>query len=528
MNSINNYSSLPAMALASAKEWGAKNAIVDGDSTLSFQALADMMVQVAQSLIASGIKPGDRIAVWAPNSIAWIPAVLGIQAAGAWVVPLNTRLKSDEAIYILEKTDAEMIMAADEFMGMNYIAGLTEAKPSLRALEKTVVLPPPESLHTADWDAFLARGKDVDSQQVYDLISAIKGDDVCDIIFTSGTTSAPKGVLLTHMGSLGTYNIFNRDFGLKADSRYMITTPFFHCFGYKCGWMMAMMNGATSYPVAVFDGRKSLELVSNEGITHMGGSPTMFDAMLDDPEFTQFDLSSLNTCVISATAIPEKIVHRVRNEMGISNTFTGYGLTENHGFVSLTAPCDGPEVVATTAGRIIPELEYKVVDDEGKEVPNGEDGELILRGFMNMKGYYQDDAETEKAMGDGWLKTGDVVRVDENRYIKITDRKKDIYIMGGFNVAPAEVENSMLAMDGIAQIAIVAAPDKKFGEVGAAFVVKAAGSNISEDDVIAYAREHLANYKVPRYVEFVDSYPMNAMGKVLKRDLKKVIEAKLA
>ena len=515
------------MALASSKQWGQKNAIVDGGSVLSFQALADMMVQVAQSLIAGGIKPGDRVAVWAPNSIAWIPAVLGIQAAGGWVVPLNTRLKSDEAIYILEKTDAAMIFAADEFLGMNYIAALTDAKPDLRALEKAVVLPAPQSLHTPEWDAFLALGKDVDSQQVYDFIEGIDGTDVCDIIFTSGTTSAPKGVLLTHMGSLGTYDIFNRDFGVNASSRYMITTPFFHCFGYKCGWMMAMMNGATSYPVAVFDGRKSLELVSNEGITHMGGSPTMFDAMLDDPEFERFNLSTLNTCVISATTIPEQIVHRVRNELTIANTFTGYGLTENHGFVSLTIPSDSAEVIATTAGRVIPELEFRVVNDEGNDVASGEDGELLVRGFMNMKGYYQDEVETEKAMGDGWLKTGDIVRADENRYIKITDRKKDIYIMGGFNVAPAEVENSMLAMDGIAQIAIVAAPDKKFGEVGAAFVVRAAGSTISEDDVIAYAREHVANYKVPRYVEFVDAYPMNAMGKVLKRELKKVIEAKL-
>jgi acyl-CoA synthetase (AMP-forming)/AMP-acid ligase II len=524
---MDNYISIPAMALASAKKWGPKTAIVDGDASLTYQALAEMMIDVAKSLITLGIKPGDRVAIWAPNIISWIPAALGIQAAGGWVVPMNTRLKSDEAIYILEKTQAAMLFTVDEFLGVNYKAMLVEARPELSALQNTVLLPPSGSIDTEAWQQFLTMGEAIESQQVYDRIASIQPYDVSDIIFTSGTTSAPKGVMLTHKGSLGTYDIFNRDFGLDSASRYMITTPFFHCFGYKCGWMMAMMNGATSYPIAVFDGRKSLELIANEGITHMGGSPTMFDAMLNDPELERFNLDTLDTCVISATTIPEQIVHRVRNELTIAHTFTGYGLTENHGFVSLTRANDTAEVVATTAGRIIPELDFRVVDDNGNPVPNGKDGELLVRGFMLMKGYYQDDEATAKAVVDGWLHTGDVVRVDDNGYLKITDRKKDIYIMGGFNVAPAEVENALLAMEGIAQIAIVAAPDKKFGEVGAAFIIRTPGSDICAADVITYAREHLANYKVPRYVEFVDAYPMNAMGKVLKRDLKAIIEKKL-
>lgn len=528
MDSINNYSSIPAMALDSAARWGDQNAVVDGGSSLTFKALAELMIQVARALVASGIRPGDRVAVWAPNSIAWIPAVLGIQAAGGWVVPLNTRLKSDEAIYILEKTDASMLFTVDEFIGINYRSLLSAANPDLKVLKNTVLLPTPGHIETPEWNEFLKLGESVDSQLIHDQIAAIKPFDVSDIIFTSGTTSAPKGVMLTHMGSLGAYHIFNRDFGLDENSRYMITTPFFHCFGYKAGWMMAMMNGAASYPVAVFDGRKALELISSQGITHMGGSPTMFDAMLADPELDSFDLSHLNTCVISATTIPEQIVHRVRNELTIVNTLTGYGLTENHGFVSLTSPTDGAEVIASTAGRIIPELEFRVVDEQGNDVPDGTDGELLIRGFMNMKGYYRDEEETAKAVVDGWVLTGDIVRVDGNRYLKITDRKKDIYIMGGFNVAPAEVENALIEMDGIAQIAVVAAPDTKFGEVGAAFIIRNPGSEITKQQVIDYASEHLANYKVPRHVEFVDSYPMNAMGKVLKRDLKTLIEARLA
>lgn len=291
---------------------------------------------------------------------------------------------------------------------------------------------------------------------------------------------------------------------------------------------MAMLAGAVSYPVAVFDGRTALETITSQGITHLAGSPTMFNAMLDDPQRDDFSFESVESAIISASTIPEVLVHRVRDEMGVNSIITAYGLTENHGFVSTTHPYDTPETVVTTAGQVISELEARVVDDEGNDLPVGEEGELLVKGFMVMSGYYGDEEATAKAVIDGWLHTGDVVRMDENRYLKIVDRKKDIYIMGGFNVAPAEVEETILQLDGVAQVAVVGAPDERFGEVGAAFLIRYPDSGITAEQVINYCKEHLANYKVPRYVEFLEAYPLNATGKVLKRELRDQIAAKLA
>lgn len=516
----NEFTTIPAMALASADRWAERTAVIDGSASLTFRGVADLMVQIGQALIARGIQPGDRVAIWAPNAIAWIPVALAVQAVGAWLVPLNTRLRGEEAAYILRKTDAAMLFTVSGFLGTDYLRMLEQADAGLRALQSTVVIPNPGQLDVEGWQAFIDSGSAVAAEQVNHRMAALGPDDISDIIFTSGTTSLPKGVLLRHGASLAAYSVFNRSYGVGEGDRYLIITPFFHCFGYKAGWMMAMMHGAVTLPMAVFEGRKALELIHEQRITHMGGSPTMYLAMLEDSERSRFNLSSLTAVTISATTVPEVVVHRVRDELGVSHTFTGYGLTETHGFVSLTGPADLPAAVATTAGRIIDELEFRVVDDTGCDVPPGEDGELWVRGFNVTPGYYEDPEGTANAVVEGWLHTGDVVRVDADRYLTVTDRKKDIYIMGGFNVAPAEVEQELLKMPGVSQVAVVGAPDPDFGEVGAAFIIRAAGSDLTGEQVIAYARERLANYKVPRKVMFVEAFPVNAMGKTLKRELR--------
>jgi len=508
------------MALASARTWGHQVAVIDGEAHLSFQGVADIMVQVARGLIARGVQPGDRVAIWAPNAIAWIPVALGVQAAGAWLVPLNTRLLGEEAAYILAKTDARALFTVQDFLGVDYQAMLMAQDPNLRALGDVVQLPLPGGLDSPDLARLLADGSAVEEGEVHRRIAALTGDDICDIMFTSGTTSMPKGVLLRHGASLEAYRIFNRSYGMAAGSHCIITTPFFHCFGYKAGWMMALDHGAVSHPVAVFDGRTALAMIQREGITHMGGSPTMFQAMLDDPERDSYDLSSLDSVVISATTVPEHLVHRVRDELGVEYAITGYGLTENHGFVSVNRRGDAPHLIATTAGRVIDEIEAVVVDDDGDEVEPQEQGELWVKGFMVTPGYYDDPEATAAAISDGWLHTGDIVTMNEDRYLRITDRKKDIYIMGGFNVAPAEVENVIAKMEGVAQVAVVGAPDPRFGEVGAAFVIPRVAGVLSGEEVIDHCRRRLANYKVPRHVIFVDAFPLNAMGKVLKRDLR--------
>lgn len=514
-------SSIPAMARASAAQWGDAPAINDGDARLSFLDVEREMFRVARALIASGVERGDRVALWAPNSAFWIPAALGIQATGAWLVPINTRFRGEEAAYALERVGATALITVDEFLGVDYVSMLRAAAPGLAALGTVALLPQPGHVTSEHWDEFLATGDDVPDDAVASCIDALTADDICDIILTSGTTGYPKGVMLRHGTSLRAYQTFNElSFQLEVASRQLVITPFFHCFGYKAGWMIGLATGAVTFPIAAFDPIEAIRLISGEKITHMGGSPTMYTAILDHPDRPQHDLSSLRTCTISAAAIPEQLVRRVRDEMGVASTLTGYGLTEHHAVVAVSRPTDPPELIATTAGQILDGVEARVVDDHGSDVPDGETGELLLRGPLVMSGYYGDDEATAAAIVDGWLHTGDIVRLTADRYVTITDRKKDIFIMGGFNVAPAEVERVLLDVPEVAQVAVVGAPDEHFGEVGVAFVVATPGSTVTADEVIAFARQHLANYKVPRRVEFVDTLPLNATGKVLKHELR--------
>ncbi len=307
----------------------------------------------------------------------------------------------------------------------------------------------------------------------------------------------------------------------------MVPTPFFHCFGYKAGWMIGLMKGAVTFPIAVFEADAVLELIQRERITHMPGPPTMFSAVLDHPRRDEYDLSSLRQAIVGAATIPAVLVRRMRDELGIGSILSAYGLTENHALVSLTAPDDPPDVVATTVGRVLADVDLRVVDDAGHDAPAGEPGELLVRGPFLMTGYYEDADATSRTIVDGWLHTGDVGVLDTEGYLRITDRKKDMFIVGGFNVAPAEVEKALGAMAGIAQVAVVGIPDAYFGEVGAAFVIPTPGADVAPDDVMAYAREHLANYKVPRRVFLVEEFPVNATGKVLKNDLREQVQALL-
>jgi acyl-CoA synthetase (AMP-forming)/AMP-acid ligase II len=282
-----------------------------------------------------------------------------------------------------------------------------------------------------------------------------------------------------------------------------------------------VMFGATTIPVAVFDGDEVMAVIERERVTHMPGAPTMFWAILDHPRRADYDLSSLRVAMVAAASVPEELVHRMREELRLDTAMGGYGLTENHALVALTLPDDPPDVVATTVGRVVAGLELRVVDDEGEEVPTGQRGELLVRGFAHMNGYYDDPEATAAVIVDGWLHTGDIVILDERGYLHIVDRKKDMVIVGGFNVAPAEVEKALIGFEKIGQVAVIGIPDHHFGEVVAAFVIPKLGEAITAEDVIDYAREHVANYKVPRRVEIVDALPLNATGKVLKGELRK-------
>jgi acyl-CoA synthetase (AMP-forming)/AMP-acid ligase II len=504
-----------------AADFGDREAFVDGDVRLSFSDVERGMVEVARSLMARGVEPGDRVAIWAPNCTTWITAALGTLAARAWLVPLNTRLKGDEAAALLRTADVRTLFVGDGFLDVDYSALLRAADAGVRALDDIVQLPLPSVAPGEEWASFLASGTSVPRRAVDESVDAASPGDVSDVIFTSGTTGSPKGVMLRHGATLAGYHTFSDRFALRAGDRYVIPTPFFHCFGYKAGWIASLMRGAVGFPLAVFEPERVLELIERERITHMPGPPTMFSALLDHPRRDEFDLSSLRQAIIGAATIPAVLVRRMREELGIGGILSAYGLTENHALGSLTDRDDDPETVATTVGRPLPGIEMRLVDDDGHDSPHGQPGEILIRGDFLFSGYLGDEEATARVLSGGWLHTGDVGVFDERGYLRVTDRKKDMFIVGGFNVAPAEVEKGIGAMEAVAQVAVVGMPDSYFGEVGAAFVVPRPGTVLTPDDVTDYARAHLANFKVPRRVEIVDTLPLNASGKVLKTELRR-------
>jgi acyl-CoA synthetase (AMP-forming)/AMP-acid ligase II len=349
---------------------------------------------------------------------------------------------------------------------------------------------------------------------------AVAGDDLSDVIFTSGTTGHPKGVVCTHAQSLRAFRDWAHVVGLRAGDRYLVVNPFFHTFGYKAGWLACLMLGATVYPQPIFDANAVLERIGKDRISVIPGPPTLYQTMLARPDLAKFDLSSLRLAVTGAAVIPVELVERMRKELCFDTVITGYGLTEASGVSTMCRVGDDPETIATTSGRAIPDVDVRVVDDNGKEVPRGEPGEVVVKGYTVTSGYLDDPAETAASIVDGWLHTGDVGVMDARGYLRITDRKKDMFIVGGFNAYPAEIERVLLTHPALAQAAVVGAPDERLGEVGVAYVVLRADATLSPDELIAWSRERLANYKVPRRVEILPALPLNATGKVLKFQLR--------
>jgi acyl-CoA synthetase (AMP-forming)/AMP-acid ligase II len=346
---------------------------------------------------------------------------------------------------------------------------------------------------------------------------SIAPDDLADLLFTSGTTGRPKGATATHAQTLRAFRDWADVVGLRAGDRYLVALPYFHSFGYKAGLLAALMMGATVYPLPVFDADEVLRRVARDRITMLPGPPALYQSMLAKPNLRELDLSSLRLAVTGAAVIPVELVHRMRRELGFETVVTGYGLTEASGVATMCRADDDPETIATTSGRAIPGVEVRVVDDDGNEVARGDAGEIAIRGYTVTRGFFDDPEATAAAIDpQGWLRTGDIGVMDARGYIKITDRKKDMFIVGGFNAYPAEIERVILEHPAIAQAAVVGAPDERLGEVGVAYVVVRSDARVEEAEMIAFCRDRMANFKVPRRVVIVESLPMNATGKVLK------------
>ncbi|OBG28570.1 3-((3aS,4S,7aS)-7a-methyl-1,5-dioxo-octahydro-1H-inden-4-yl)propanoate--CoA ligase FadD3 [Mycobacterium sp. 852002-51057_SCH5723018] len=493
-------------------------ALITDERSFTAAELRDEVHRAAAALIALGVRAGDRVAIWSPNTWHWVVACLAIHHAGAAMVPLNTRYTAEEASDILARTRAPVLFAMGRFLGTDRVARLdgpnSQALPALRH----VVRIPIEAAETGvgTWDDFIARGTDF--QTVAQRAAAVTPDDVSDILFTSGTTGRSKGVLCAHRQSLSASASWAANGKITADDRYLCINPFFHNFGYKAGILACLQTGATLIPHLTFDPPRALQAIEQHRITVLPGPPTIYQTLLDHPARHDYDLSSLRFAVTGAATVPVVLVERMQSELDIDIVLTAYGLTEANGMGTMCRADDDAVTVATTCGRPFAGFELRI----DASAP-GEAGEVLLRGPNVMLGYLDDPDATAAAIdAEGWLHTGDIGAVDEAGNLRITDRLKDMYICGGFNVYPAEVEQVLARMEGVADAAVIGVPDERLGEVGRAFVVARPGANLDEQAVITYTREHLANFKAPRSVRFVDALPRNAGGKVVKPQLREL------
>ena len=520
------WASIPALLRDAADRFADAEAVVDRSAEpqvrLSFRELRDRADEMARAIVAAGIQPGDRVAIWAPNCWEWVVAVMGLQEAGAALVPLSTRYKGVEAADILRRSRARLLFTVEGFLGNDYVTMLDDAgRPD--SLERVVLLRDTGAVPAGAEPlvAFLAGGASVDPAVVDERVAALDGSEMSDLLFTSGTTGHPKGVVQTHARSLRAFLDWSDLVGLRGDDRYLIINPFFHTFGYKAGILACLMTGATMVPLGVFDVDAALDAIEAESISMIPGPPTLYQTLLNHPAFDRDRASSLRLAVTGAAVVPVELVRSMERELGFETVLTAYGLTEACGVVSVCRREDGAETIATTSGRAIPGVEVRIVDDRGAEVPVGESGEVVVRGYNVMEGYFEEPEQTAEAIdADGWLHTGDVGVMDERGYLRITDRTKDMFIVGGFNAYPAEIEQLLLAHPDIAQVAVVGVPDERQGEVGCAFVVPTAGSRPNPQPIVAWARHNMANSKPPNSVHVVAALPLNASGKVLKFELR--------
>jgi acyl-CoA synthetase (AMP-forming)/AMP-acid ligase II len=507
---------IPEALARAAREFGDAEAIVDGPTRLSFAELLGEVRTAARGYIACGIEAGDHVAVWAPNTAHWVIAALGVHYAGARLVPINTRYTGYEALDILQRTRATALVVAGPFLGTDRLAQLRDVAgadglPELATVVRIQADHSPTPAGVLDWDALAILAEGVADADADARAQAVRPDDISDVLFTSGTTGRSKGVLSAHRQVIDVAQAWAECGEVGPADRYLVINPFFHSFGYKAGIVVALLTGATIVPQAVYDPAVAMQLIADEKITVLPGAPTIYQTILDHPDRPQHDLSSLRFAVTGAAVVPVALVERMQRELSFDIVLTAFGLTEAV-VVSMCRRDDPPEVVARTCGRATAGFQIKI----------GAQDEILLRGPNVMLGYLDDPAATAAAIdADGWLHTGDVGALDEGGYLRITDRLKDMYISGGFNVYPAEVEQTLARLDGVADVAVIGVPDERLGEVGLALVVPRAGQSLSVDDVLEFSRERLANYKVPRRVEFVDVLPRNPSGKILKTVLRK-------
>ena len=506
---------IPGALERAAVEHADRVALRDGDTAVTYRALLQSARQAATAVIAAGVRPGDAVALWAPNSIEWAVVSLGALCAGAVVVPLNTRYTAVEAAEMIDRSGCALVFAEAGFLGRN----LAAEAAALAGGPCVVSLGAAPAAGTVSLTTFLDGGGP--SGELDRRLGALGPADISHIAFTSGTTGRPKGAMLRHDAMVRTTIEWARVVGLRPGDRYPIVSPFSHIGGHKTGLLATITAGATAFPFPTLDITRLIETVETHGVTVLQGPPTMFHALVAAARASgAARFASLRVGVTGAATIPPSLVRELLEVLGVEAVFTAYGLSESTGVCTITRAGDPVEIVAETSGRPIPGVEVRTVAADGSPSPSGDRGEIVVRGLNVMAGYLDDPAATALAVRDGWLYTGDIGWIGEDGCLRIVDRLKDMVIVGGFNVYPAEIERVLLEHPDVEQAAVVGVADRRLGEVTVAFVVAAQGHQPSTDDLVNFCRGRLANFKVPRQVWFVERLPVNAAGKVHKPDLR--------
>ncbi|QBY03291.1 AMP-binding protein [Thalassotalea sp. HSM 43] len=509
----------------------------------TYKQFNEQVNRLATGLLAIGIEPGDRVGIWGPNSYEWVLTQFATAKIGAIMVCINPAYRLYELEYALNKVECRAIICAESFKSSRYLDMLNELAPELKLskpgalqskklphLEFVIRMGDEPSKGMFNFEQLCDMGGDNEQLLLQALKSQLKPDDSINIQFTSGTTGSPKGATLTHCNILNNASLSATGMQLKAGEKLCIPVPLYHCFGMVLGSLACVSQAATMvFPAASYDPLTTLQAVSDEQCIGLHGVPTMFVMMLDHPEFKQYDVSSLRTGIMAGSPCPMKLMKEVISDLHMENILIGYGQTEVSPLNHLTLPEDTIEKRTATVGRAVPYVEIKIIDDNGNVCAIGEPGEVCTRGYSVMQGYWNDEEKTMETIdSSGWLHSGDIGSMDEDGYVMITGRIKDMIIRGGENIYPREIEEFLYHHPKIAEVQVFGVPDEKLGEQVCAWIQIKEGETCTVDEVLAFCEGQITHFKIPRYIEFVEQYPMTVTGKMQKFVMRDEMAQRLA
>jgi fatty-acyl-CoA synthase len=494
---------------------------------LTYRDLAREVHRIAKALIGLGIEKGDRVGIWAPNVAEYAFVQFGCARAGAILVVINPAYRPNELAYALNQSGVRLLVTARSFKSSDYHAMIEEVRPGVPGLERVVSIGAEKTPGRLDlaWDEFLAAGSEVPDEAVSERERTLAPDDAINIQYTSGTTGNPKGATLTHHNILGNAKLLADQMGYTSADRVCIPVPLYHCFGMGIGNLGCVASGAAMvYPAPSFEPLATMQAISEERCTSIYGVPTMFITQLEHPQFAEFDFSSLRTGIMAGAPCPIEVMKRVVADMHANEITIGYGMTETAPVSFLTRRHDTVERRVSTVGQVMPHTAAKVVDPEtGETLPVGAPGEVCTKGYLVMQGYWENANATASAIdADGWMHTGDLGVMDEDGYLNIVGRIKDMVIRGGENLFPAEIENVLFQHPAVASVQVIGVPDERMGEELMAWVVFREGATATDDDLRAFCRERIAHFKVPRYFRTSTEFPMTVTGKVQKYRMREI------